>query len=398
MKSVDVHVQKGLPVTKTHDWLTLNFVPSIDVPQDAWIDWDPVAERFITVGERHPKGLSARTKTVVRYSDDLLEGNWQDGTKLSLADFVFGLILGFDRAKPQSPIFDPSAVPAFETFMRHFRGLQIVEKNPLVVEIYSDQLFPDAELIAASRAADFYTNVPWHELALGFLAERDRELAFSSSKADQLKVEWMSYIAGPSLAVLQRKLADALKEGFIPYGKTLSQYVSRQEAIERYQKLSAWRQARGHFWVGNGPFYLHAIYPVEKIVVIRKSEWFTDPPQKWVRFVEPRIADVEVSGPRMFKSGSAAQFQVKVTFQGKPYPARDIELVRFLLFDSRGELVDLANAEAVEDGLWRVALASKQTARLAPGANRLEIVVTPRVVAVPSFKTYWFVTLGEELG
>ena len=43
-----------------------------------------------------------------------------------------------------------------------------------MVEIYSDQIFPDAESIAATRATDFYTNVPWHELALGVLAERKR--------------------------------------------------------------------------------------------------------------------------------------------------------------------------------------------------------------------------------
>jgi hypothetical protein len=44
-----------------------------------------------------------------------------------------------------------------------------------------------------------------------------------------------------------------------------------------------------------------------------------------------------------------------------------------------------------------VTLGEKQTARLAAGSNRLEVIVTPRLVAVPSFKTYWFVTLKEEV-
>jgi peptide/nickel transport system substrate-binding protein len=395
VKPVEVYVEKGLPVAKTHDWVSLNFVPSIQVPQDSWIDWDPVGERFLTVREQHPGGLRARTKTVVRYGDDLFNTKWQDGSKLSLADFVFAFILGFDRAKSKSPIFDQAAVTAFEAFMRQFRGVRIVEKNPLVVEIYSDQLFPDAELIASARASDFYTNVPWHEIALGILAEKNRELAFSSSKADRLKVEWTNYIAGPSLAVLDRQLAAARKDGFIPYGNTMGEYVSRQEARERYEKLRVWREARGHFWVGNGPFYLHSVHPVEKIVVIRRSELFSDPAEKWMRFVEPRIADVEVSGPRIVKTGSTAAFQVKVTFKGKPYPAKDVEFVRFLVIDSRGGLVELANAEEVQDGLWRVTLSGKQTARLLTGANRLEVAVTPQVVAVPSFKTFWFVTMEQ---
>jgi peptide/nickel transport system substrate-binding protein len=161
--------------------------------------------------------------------------------------------------------------------------------------------------------------------------------------------------------------------------------------------LLSWRQTRKHSWVSNGPFYLHTVYPVEKIVVIRKSQLFSDPADKWVRFVEPRIADVEVSGPRMVKVGSNLEFQVQVSFQGKPYPAQDIEFVRYLLFDARGELVELANAEPVREGTWRVALSSKQTARLALGSNRLEVVVTSRIVALPSFRSFRFVTVQEEI-
>jgi peptide/nickel transport system substrate-binding protein len=398
IKTAEVYAEKGLPITKTLDWLSLNFVSSIDVPPEAWVDWDPVAERFITARELHPKGLKARTKTVVRYADNLWETRWHDGNKLSLADFVFGFILGFDRAKQQSPIFDEAAVPAFKTFMSQFRGARILEKNPLVVEIYSDQLFPDAETIVASRSAEFYTNTPWHELALGVLVEKNRELAFSASKADRLKVQWLSYISGPSLAVLDRHLANALKEAFIPYRNALGEYLNPQEATQRYEKLRDWRQTRKHFWVSNGPFYLHAVYPVEKIVVLRKSQLFTDPADKWVRFVEPRIADVEVSGPRMVKVGSDVEFQVQVSFQGKPYPAQDIEFVRYLLFDARGELVELGNAESVREGVWRVALNSKQTARLALGSNRLEAAVTSRVVALPSFRSFRFVTVQLEIG
>jgi peptide/nickel transport system substrate-binding protein len=397
IKSAEVYVEKGLPVAKTLDWLTLNLVPSIDVPRDAWIDWDPAGERFVTAGEMHPQGLKARTKTVVRYADDLWERRWHDGNKLSLADFVFSFILSVDRAKPTSPIAAEAAVPALKTFLSHFRGARIVQKNPLVVEIYSDQIFPDAETIAATRSTDFYTNVPWHELALGVLAERNRQLAFSASKADRLKVEWLSYISGPSLAVLDRQLATVLKEGFIPYRSTLGEYVSQQEAAERYEKLRAWRQARNHFWVSNGPFYLYSVHPVEKIVVIRRSESFSDPSDKWVRFVEPRIADVEVSGPRIVKVGSPAEFQVQVTFQGKPYPAKDVEFVRYMLFDSRGELVELADPEPVGDGMWRIVLNSKQTARLTSGSNRLELAVASRVVALPSFKTFRFVTVREDI-
>jgi peptide/nickel transport system substrate-binding protein len=131
--------------------------------------------------------------------------------------------------------------------------------------------------------------------------------------------------------------------------------------------------------------------------VIRKSKWFSDPADKWVRFVEPRIADVEVSGPRMVKIGSKTELQVGVNFQGRPYPSVDIEFVRFMLFNARGELVELAGAQPVRDGVWRIVLNPEQTTRLPLGSNRIEVVVTSRVVALPSFKTFRFVTVREEV-
>ena len=147
-------------------------------------------------------------------------------------------------------------------------------------------------------------------------------------------MEWMSYISGPSLAVLDRQLAAALKESYIPYRNTLSEYISQQEATERYEKLRAWRQARRHFWVSNGPFYLYSVHPVEKIVVIRRSETFSDPADKWVRFVEPRIADVEVSGPRIVKVGipgrvSSAGDLSGEALSGRGLGVRALHAVRF---------------------------------------------------------------------
>jgi peptide/nickel transport system substrate-binding protein len=229
---------------------------------------------------------------------------------------------------------------------------------------------------------------------LGILAEANKELAFSSGKADELKVEWMSFIAGPSLEILKRHLTEALEKGFIPYENTLGKYITAEEAKARYEALESWHQQRGHFWVGHGPFYLHEVRPVEKIVVIRRYEEYPDPADKWVRFTEPRIAEVEVSGPDRVTIGSEAEFQVEVSFKGDPYPLEDVDFVKFLVFDARGELALVGDAEAVKDGLWRVVLTPEQTKLLEAGANRLEVVVSPKVVSIPTFTAFTFVTAG----
>lgn len=393
IRSAEVYVQEGLPVTKTHDWLQLSFLPSIPVPQDAWIDWDPIAQRFLTVGEVHPEGLTSRTKTVVYYTDDLYSRHWHDGSKLSVADLLMGLALIFDRANKESAIFDEAEVPSFETFVRHFRGARIVQEDPLIAEVYTDLIFPDAEWIAASASDYFYSTVPWHMVALGILAEANRELAFSSSKADRLKVEWMSYIAGPSLPVLERHRLQALTKGFIPYAHTLGNYVSVEEARERYKALGEWYQERNHFWVGNGPFYVESVHPVEKTVVLRRSAEHLETEEKWLAFTKPKIAEARVSVPAQVRIGADTEFMVDVTFNGEPYPVGDIDFVRFLVFGARGELALTGDAEAVRDGLWRVRLTTEQTGRLEVGANRLEVVVSSRVVSIPSFESFTFATL-----
>ena len=394
LKHAEVYVEDGTPVTRTHDWLELNFVPSIDVPADAWIDWDAAEERFVTVGEQHPEGLAARTKTVVRYPDDLFSTEWHDGSKLSLGDMVVRFIMLFDRVKPESPLFDEAEVPSMETFFGHYRGLRIVQEDPLVVEVYSDQIFPDAETIAGTRAGYLFTSTPWTSLALGVLAEQNRELAFSSSKADQLEVEWMSYIAGPSLPILERNNAQAQQEGFIPYKNTAGQYISAAEARERHQLLGEWRQARGHFWVGQGPFYLDSVHTTEKIVVIRRFDRHPDAPDKWQRFSDPRIPEVNISGPTRVNAGEEARFQVEVTFQGEPYPVGDVEFARFLVQDARGELIMMADANPTRDGIWEAVLTPEQTAGLETGSTRLEVVLSVKPVSIPSFNSFSFVAIG----
>jgi peptide/nickel transport system substrate-binding protein len=136
------------------------------------------------------------------------------------------------------------------------------------------------------------------------------------------------------------------------------------------------------------------VYPTEKNVVIRRFDRFPDPPDKWQRFIEPQIPEVNISGPARITSGQVAQFQVAVTFQGVPYAMDDIELARFLVLDARGELVVVADAQPQSDGLWEVALTPEQTADLETGSTRLEVVVVSRLVSIPTFATFSIVTIG----
>src|SRR3989442_3679336 len=172
IERAEVFIKQGLPVTKTLDWVSLQRVPEIRVPQDAFISWDPKAQRFLTVGDKYPQGLTARTKVVVYFERDLFKKvQWHDGTALSLGDIMLNWILTFDTAMEPSGIYDASAVPAFQSFEQTFRGFRIVQQDPLVAEIYSDGFTLDAEAIAASAAGASWATgsgpAPWHTVTLG---------------------------------------------------------------------------------------------------------------------------------------------------------------------------------------------------------------------------------------
>ena len=57
---------------------------------------------------------TSKTKEVITYPSDMFQTvKWHDGSPLSVADFVMNIIETFDRAKPDSPIYDDTYVPLF---------------------------------------------------------------------------------------------------------------------------------------------------------------------------------------------------------------------------------------------------------------------------------------------
>ena len=124
------------------------------MPGDAWVDWDPVEQRFITLdeklqtldGEDAAHAKQALLKSVVYYPSELYETKWHDGSKFSIGDVLLGMILSFDRAKPESPLYDESEVASFAAFIEYFKGVKILSIDPLVIETYTDSYALDAEL------------------------------------------------------------------------------------------------------------------------------------------------------------------------------------------------------------------------------------------------------------
>lgn len=395
IRSADVTVQEEVPVVRTLDWLTLDTATEIPVPEDAWVDWDADAGRFILVGERYPEGVTARTRVRVHYEEDLFQQRWHDGSQLSITDILLPWILAFDRAKEESPLYDVAHLPVFEAYQRHFRGFRIVSLDPLVIDLYSNQIYPDAETIVAARAP---SPLPWHTLALGILAEQNGELAFSSNKADRQRVDWMSFVAGPSIGILERLMRQVQESGLKLYPEALGDVLDDREITARFQALGDWYEQRRHFWIGNGPFYMHSVHPLEGSLVLRRFEDYPDTADKWLRFARAEIPELELDGPAVVKAGEPVEFSLRITFDGEPYDHEGIGEVQYLLFDGDTNMVRRGRAEWLGDEHWRVVLDPEVIEQLGSGANSLELVVTSKRVALPTFASHVFASVPSSRG
>jgi peptide/nickel transport system substrate-binding protein len=394
IEKAELVVEEGLPVGASSDWISLSFAPSIEVPGDAWVDWDAVNQKWITASEKFTSTQTALTKSTVYYPADLFDTiTWHDGSPLTVGDFMMSMIVPFDRAKPESAIYDESAASSLEAFLAHFKGFKIISTDPLVIETYDDLWYLDAENAVSTWWPQYgYGDGAWHNIAVGVRAESANTLAFSADKAEANAVEWMSYIAGPSLAVLKTEMVSATAEAYVPFAPTMGEYVGADEVALRYENLASWYRNQGHFWLGTGPYFLNKAFPTEQSLTLSRYEAYPEPADKWSIFGGAKLATTEIDGPGQVKIGDAATFDVFVTFNDEPYPAAELESAKFLLYNAKGEFVATGPAEAAGDGQFTVTLPADVTSKLEAGSNKLEVAVISRLVSVPSFAAFEFVT------
>jgi peptide/nickel transport system substrate-binding protein len=286
LESAEVTVKTGLPVGVTHDWVTLDFADEIAVPPDAWADWDPVAQEWITAAEKYPGGATVKKRTRVIYPADIYETKLHDGSTLSIGDFVMRMIYEFDCGKEGSPVFDESQKSEVELTLQNLKGIKIVDDGlnggQLTIDTYSDTWYLDAEENVEVDSwfpvyGDYDWTGFWHMVTVGWLAESNNLLVFSEDKADRLTLDRADYTKGDSLAVLEEQMDWAAANSFIPYEATLSAYITPTEISQRWANLQAFYDTWGHFWVGNGPYVLSDVAAVEKIVTLERFEDYNLP-------------------------------------------------------------------------------------------------------------------------
>jgi len=400
LERAEVTVKEGLPVGKTLDWVTLDFAPEIAVPEDAIVDWDAANQAFITAAEKFPDGTTANIKSVVYYPEDLWDTvKFHDGSPIDLGDMIYQWILELDMGKPESPIYDEAYAANAEAILANYKGFKIISENPLVIESYFDNYQTDAELNIDSMWPDYtYGESPWHIMAAGALADAASEVAFSADKAeakstDTTTVEWLSFIGGPSLEILGRYFDQAIADQYVPYANALSAYITPEEAVARYENAKAFFETYGHYNIGSGPYILSEVFLTEKVATLINFPDHPDLADRWNQFGDPKVAEIEVEGEDSVVLAGEFVFDVFVNFEGEAYPADEIKEVKGLLYDATGQIVQVIPGELVEDGHYTITVPADVAASMEAGASKIEAVVVPFTVAIPSFTAFEFVTV-----
>ena len=86
--------------------------------------------------------------------------------------------------------------------------------------------------------------------------EADGLAVYTDVKANELEVEQISLIGGPTLENLTDSLDALIEEEYVPYEATLGQYLSKEQAVKRYEALKAHFETYGNYWQGTGPYFL----------------------------------------------------------------------------------------------------------------------------------------------
>ena len=397
-ESGDLVVQTGIPVQTNLDWVNLSSEDTITVPGDAWVDWDPATQKFITADEKFPDGLTAKSKGTVYYPADMFDTvKWHDGSNLSVADFVMYMIETFDYSKEGSAIYDEDTAGNLEAFLSYFKGVQIVSTDPLTIVTYSDNVYSDAELNFTTWWPQYgYGEAPWQSIAVGNMAVANKELAWGTGQADRNEVEWMSFIGGPSLEILANNLDQAIADNTIPYAPTMGDYLTSDEAAARYAALKTWYGAQGHFWDGTGPYYLDSVDLNAGSTVVKHNPDFADLADRWSAFGEAPLAEASLDGPGQVKIGEDTDFTATFTYRssGEAYPSADIKAVKFLLYDDTGATVYVGEGVATgEDGVYTLTIPADVSSKLVAGAGRIETAAVLVPVAIPAFTSLDYVVV-----
>ena len=220
-------------------------------------------------GVLRPVGSGKLARQRLRYS--VVTSAFHDGTSMGVADILYPYVFAFRRGAGRSgndqerdPVVAQSSalardwlagfeVVGIETQTRDFGDdLKFSYRVP-VVDVYLNRRSTDPWLAAA--AVPPWSTLPWELIVLMEEASQRGIAAFSREEAQRRGIPWLDLVRDRAVGAQLAALVDEFRaEGYRP--EPLKQFVTVEEAQERWAALGSFHAQYGHFLVTNGPYRL----------------------------------------------------------------------------------------------------------------------------------------------
>jgi peptide/nickel transport system substrate-binding protein len=347
---------------------------AMDVPMEA-MTWDPASQKW----KGADPGSNATSKVIFRP----LYSNWHHGISMHISDLLYGQYFLFEWGtclEEGDATCDPEYTSQAEVAIPLYKGFRFLPSGDF--ESYIDIWHYDEKEIADSGI--FWAGEPWEITAATARLVTAGKVAYSRTQASTMNVPWLDPIVPEHALMIREELQKMKDERFIP--AALRDFVTLQDAIQRYDASMQWIDEHKHAIISNGAFYLDSYNIAGRIITVKAFRDSTYPFAMgyWQKYEEPKLADIvtmeipssvaigDVLIPRSVSIGQPLTMTLNIRVEGEP--SNDASVNYFILDkDSRVIITGTANSTTSNVGQFHIELSSEETSKLSVGPNQVRI-------------------------
>jgi len=372
------HTGSYIPYRAAFDVDTRGPVGTHTVPDTA-LQWNQATNVFEQVGA----GVVAKSKVTFDYTF----GDWHHGVPMTMQDIVNGISFSFRLASGGDLYVKddiPAQQPGLQLFQSVFRGFEVVDADTITV--YVDYWNIDEPTIAAS--ADVWTIWPWEVKELTVAGVLADELVYDEdTAAARPGTEDTDLVKGNTLPILRAHLTTLRGANAIPAGMDdpalLFGRIDAAAATARWNAISSWDTAEGHFLPSNGPFWIDGpINPgIEQTSLKAFRTGYPWEADQWDSLAQPRVPSVTLGTAPAVVQTFPATFSFTTTVGGLPYDR--VASSYIVLNPGTGAILLSGEATRTGAGAWSVTLAADETVKFVQGTYRFQAIVVGEEAAIP---------------
>ena len=325
-------------------------------------------------------GVTAVTKVTWDYAK-YMQGTWHHGPAITMADILYPLAQGYELAYDDAKIQIETALGiTSRPLLESYKGYRVVDAT--TIEVYVDYWHFEEGSMAA-YASPSGVGTPWELLAaLDDVVFDKRQGAFTDSAASRFSMPWISLVLERDCRTVLRSVKEFARKDAVPAGVFSVggvEYVTAEDAAERYAALEAWFDANNMLVIGNGPFQLTAYDPPAQFAQIDafRGAGYPFTAADFQYGEAPTLAIAPITPPT---AGLGEPIDVPVTVTGPGAIQLQYVLIDPAATDPVAKVLTSGSSEGI-DGQFMVGIGADLTAMVFPGLYRLHLLASSDAIA-----------------